>query len=275
MSEFIVTVNQLTFQYDIRNQKNILSDISFVVKKGEWLTIIGHNGSGKSTLAQLLVGLLVPQSGCIQIDGIDLNESTKWEIRERIGLVFQNPDNQFIGTTVQDDVAFGLENLNIPYPKMKERVDQALEVVEMTEFRLHDPSRLSGGQKQRVAIAGSLALQPDILILDEAFVMLDPLSRHHLLRILKDLQANTHLTIILITHNMDEAALSDRIIMMQEGVIAKEGSPRDIFENEYIVLPPFPEQLRRSLLNKGKNMPHTYMSEDEMVSWLCKSSLKM
>lgn len=166
MSEPIIIVDQLTFQYDIRNKANILSDISFVAKRGEWLTIIGHNGSGKSTLAQILVGLIIPQSGTVQIDSVPLDETTKWELRKKVSIVFQNPDNQFIAATVQDDIAFSLENMNMPYQKMKKRVDEVLIMVGMTEFRYDDPSRLSGGQKQRVAIAAALALDPKILMLE-------------------------------------------------------------------------------------------------------------
>lgn len=270
MSTPIIEVDQLTFQYDQRNTTDVLSDVSFVVKQGEWLTIVGHNGSGKSTLAQLLVGLLIPQAGKIRIGNIEMNEDTKWEIRRNIGLVFQNPDNQFIGTTVQDDIAFGLENINMPYQEMKSRVDQSLEMVGMTAFRLHDPSRLSGGQKQRVAIAGVLALHPAVLILDEAFVMLDPQSRQGLIKTLKRLQTTENLTIISITHDMDEATVADRIIMMKDGTIVRDGSPSYIFEQEQALSPPFAEQLRRTLLKSGKEVPHTYMSEHEMVNWLCK-----
>lgn len=274
MMKSIVKVDQLTFQYDLRNEIETLTNLSFTVEQGEWLAIIGHNGSGKSTLAQLLVDLLTPQTGKIKISGIEMNESTKWEIRKKVGLVFQNPDHQFIGTTVQDDIAFGLENINMPYSEMKLRIDQALEMVEMTEFRFHDPSRLSGGQKQRVAIAGILALHPDVLILDEAFVMLDPRSRRGLMKTLRHLQATKNLTIISITHDMNEAASANRIIMMEDGAIIREGTPNDIFEHEQSLVPPFAEQLRHSLLCSGKNVPETYMSDNEMVNWLCKSTSK-
>lgn len=271
----IVTVDQLTFQYDLRNDINTLTNLSFTVEQGEWLAIVGHNGSGKSTLAQLLVGLLTAQTGKIELSGMEMNESTKWEIRKKVGLVFQNPDHQFIGTTVQDDIAFGLENVNMPYQEMKSRVDQALEMVEMTEFRFHDPSRLSGGQKQRVAIAGILALHPDVLILDEAFVMLDPRSRRGLMKTLRHLQATKNLAIISITHDMNEAATADRIILMENGEIIRDSTPNDIFEHEQSLVPPFAEQLRRTLLNNGIKVPQTYMSDNEMVNWLCKSTSKM
>lgn len=275
MKNPIITVDQLTFQYDLRKETNILKNLSFTVKQGEWLAIIGHNGSGKSTLAQLLIGLLTPRSGKIQIGDIEMNEFTKWEIRKKVGLVFQNPDHQFIGTTVQDDIAFGLENINMSYQEMKVRVDLALEMVGMTEFRLHDPSRLSGGQKQRVAIAGILALQPDVLILDEAFVMLDPRSRRGLMKTLRHLQRTQNLTIISITHDMNEAAAANRMIMLKDGEIIHDSTPQAIFEYEQSLVPPFAEQLRRTLIGAGKNVPQTYMSDDEMVNWICKSTSKM
>lgn len=226
-------------------------------------------------MAQLLVGLLTPQFGKINISHMEMNESTKWDIRQKVGLVFQNPDHQFIGTTVQDDIAFGLENINMPYREMKVRVDQALDLVGMTEFRFHDPSRLSGGQKQRVAIAGILALQPDILILDEAFVMLDPRSRRGLMKTLRHLQTTQNLTIISITHDMNEAAAANRMMVLDHGELIRDGSPQHIFEYEQSLVPPFAEQLRRMLFNDGKDVPQTYMSDDEMVNWLCKSTLKM
>src|SRR5690625_3852591 len=274
MKNPIITVDQLTFQYDLRKETNILKNLSFTVKQGEWLAIIGHNGSGKSTLAQLLIGLLTPRSGKIQIVDIEMNEFTKWEIRKKVGLVFQNPDHQFIGTTVQDDIAFGLENINMPYREMKTKVDEALEMVGMTEFRFHDPSRLSGGQKQRVAIAGILALQPDVLILDEAFVMLDPRSRRELMKILCHLQSTENLTIISITHDMNEAATANRMIMIEDGEMVHDDIPQAIFDGEPSLVPPFAEQLRRTLASHGGNVPQTYMSDDEMVSWICKSISK-
>jgi len=223
----IIEVENLTFRYDKRLKAETLSDVSFTIEKGEWVAIVGQNGSGKSTLAQLLVGLLDPQSGHISIAGQVMNDESKWEIRRHIGMVFQNPDNQFIGTTVQDDVAFSLENLNMPYDEMKSRIDQALEMVGLYELRLHDPSRLSGGQKQRVAIAGVLALNPDVLILDEAFVMLDPKSRRELLETLQQLKKEKELTIISITHDMNEAASADRLLMMRTGQIVNSGPPQE------------------------------------------------
>ena len=270
MSTPILEVENLTFRYDKRMEKETLSDVSLTVEQGEWLALIGQNGSGKSTLAQLLVGLLEPQKGRICIAGLEMNEFTKWKIRRQIGLVFQNPDNQFVGTTVQDDVAFGLENLNMPYSEMKGRVKQALELVGMSDICLHDPSRLSGGQKQRVAIAGILALKPAILVLDEAFVMLDPQSRRSLLATLKMLKQSEKITIISITHDMNEAAASDRVVMMKAGKVVRMGTPADIFNAEPELEPPFAERLRRTLLRKNRQVPEVYMTEEEMVRWLWK-----
>lgn len=174
MTSNSIDVKHLTFKYDVNQEHNTLDDLSFHVKRGEWLSIIGHNGSGKSTTVRLLDGLLAAESGQIFIEGDLLTEDNVWDIRHKIGMVFQNPDNQFVGATVEDDVAFGLENKGIPLDEMKERVAKALDLVGMSEFADREPSRLSGGQKQRVAIAGALAMQPDIIILDEATSMLDP-----------------------------------------------------------------------------------------------------
>ena len=266
----IIEVEHLTFRYDQRVQTETLSDVSLTIEKGEWVAIVGQNGSGKSTLARVLVGLLTPESGKVTIAGQELNEETKWELRKKIGMVFQNPDNQFIGTSVQDDVAFSLENLNMPYDEMKSRVDLAIEMVGLSSYKFHDPSHLSGGQKQRVAIAGVLALNPDVLVLDEAFVMLDPRSRRELLETLQDLNHKQDITILSITHDMNEAASADRIFIMKQGKMVNSGTPDVIFTQEQELEPPFAEKLRRELLNRNRNVPKQYMTEDEMVQWLWK-----
>jgi ABC-type cobalt transport system, ATPase component len=266
----MIEVRDLSYTYRGRAQTSALSSVTFSVPRGEWLAVIGRNGAGKSTLAGLLVGLLRPQRGSIRINGQILDEASKWAIRRQLGLVFQNPDNQFIGSTVEDDVAFGLENMNMPVDKMKVRVSEALTLVGLSGLRQADPSRLSGGQKQRVAIAGILALRPDILILDEAFVMLDPKSRRDLLATLRRLAAATHLTILSITHDMDEAAASDRILVMNDGRVVNDGTPEQIFSTEQDLGAPFSERLRRLLLKKGRRAPDRYMTEDEMVDWLWK-----
>ncbi|ADU29190.1 energy-coupling factor transporter ATPase [Evansella cellulosilytica] len=270
MSAPILEVKNLSFRYDLRSEINTVANLSFSVNKGEWLAIIGGNGSGKSTLAQLLVGLLTPLDGCITVDGTALTEKSKWRIRSKVGLVFQNPDNQFIGTTVQDDVAFSLESLNVPYEEMKLRVECALEKVGMLEYRFHDPSRLSGGQKQRVAIAGILALHPNVIIFDEAFVMLDPKGREGLLKTLRRLKEIEGVTIISITHDMNEAAAADRLLLMKNGEISQTGKPSEVFMQQRDLEPPFPEKLRRSLEKKGRHVPNQYMTEEEVVNWIWK-----
>lgn len=269
----ILEVQHLSFRYDQRRIEETLSDITFSLHQGEWLAVIGHNGSGKSTLARVLVGLLEPHSGEVTIAGVPMCNETKWEARRHIGLVFQNPDNQFVGTSVQDDIAFGLENINMPYEEMKENVDRALKMVGLTELRNHDPSRLSGGQKQRVAIAGILAFKPSVIVLDEALVMLDPKSRRELLTTLRQLQEKENITIISITHDMNEAAHADRVIMLESGRIVKDGDPKYIFSECTSLEPPLGEKLRRILENRGRKVPPMYMSEEEMVKWLCKSHL--
>ncbi|MBS4217421.1 energy-coupling factor transporter ATPase [Bacillus sp. FJAT-49711] len=271
MSEPILEVENITFRYDMRQETEILNNVTFSVNRGEWVAIIGHNGSGKSTLAKILVGLLTPEKGRIHIAGIEMKEFSKWDARRRIGLVFQNPENQFIGTSVQDDVAFALENMNLSYEEMKKRVEDALEAVDMSSFRLHDPSHLSGGQKQRVAIAGILALRPDVLLLDEALVMLDPRSRRELISILRHLKTNEDISIVSITHDMNEAAAADRIIVMKEGRVVCNGSPKEVFSNNHIeVEMPITEQLRQKLINRGRKVPDHYMTEEEMVKFLWK-----
>src|SRR5690625_2410675 len=268
MPEPMIEFDQLSFRSDQRYAHVVLNNICFSVQKGERVAIIGNNGSGKSTLAKLLVGLLTPQLGKIYIKGIELNDSTKWDIRKHIGLVFQNPENQFIGSTVQDDIAFGLENLNMSYENMKKRVDHVLEIVGMSSFRMNDPSRLSGGQKQRVAIASVLALKPKIIILDEALVMLDPKSRRELLNTLQHIQTHENITIVSITHDMDEAVEADRIILMENGTITKIGSPDIIFTNFKSLHPPFTERLRQTFVEKNRQVPQTFMSEGQLVNWL-------
>lgn len=269
-NEKILEVDNLSFRYDLRKTEKTLSAISFSIRAGEWVAVVGDNGSGKSTLARLLVGLVEPEQGDVKIDHLTLNEQSKWQLREQIGIVFQNPENQFIGTTVQDDVAFGLENLNLPFAEMKERVEQALKAVDMLDFRLSDPSQLSGGQKQRVAIASVLALQPKLIILDEAFVMLDPESRRRLFNLLLRLKAEFGLTILSITHDRNEAAMADRVLVLDQGQLVLDGTPRAVFSKRLELEPPFAEQLRRQLKAEGCQIPNQYMTEDEMVNWICK-----
>lgn len=274
MEEEIVTFEHVSFQYE-EGGPYALKDVSFSVKKGQWLSIVGHNGSGKSTIAKLMIGLLTANPGTIRINGIVLNEKNVWDARNKIGMVFQNPDNQFVGATVQDDVAFGLENYGIPRDEMKKRVMDALEKVGMAEFINQEPHHLSGGQKQRVAIASVLALRPEIIILDEATSMLDPRGRKEVLDIINQLKQEEQLTIISITHDLDEAILADEIIVMNRGEIYKQGTPLEIFsmEEELVELGldiPFAYKLSKELRKRGISIDEEVLAEDRLVDEICK-----
>ena len=218
--KILVKVEDVSFKYEEQTEY-ALNRVSFHVNAGEWVAIVGHNGSGKSTLAKLLNGLQFSHEGSIVIDGIPITEESVWDIRKKVGMVFQNPDNQFVGTTVKDDVAFGLENNAVPRSEMVTRVERSLEKVKMLSFLDQEPHHLSGGQKQRVAIAGIIALKPEIIILDEATSMLDPQGREEVFDIMRELQKE-NMTIISITHDLDEAAKADRIIVMNKGKVYKE-----------------------------------------------------
>lgn len=272
MSE-IINVKNVTYTYDDEDQRPALKGVSFSINKGEWVAIIGPNGSGKSTLAKTVNGLIEPDSGEVAVGGLELNEKNVWSIREMVGMVFQNPDNQFVGSTVQDDVAFGLENLGIPREEMLERVRTALEKVNMLEFAEREPARLSGGQKQRVAIAGIVALRPDIMILDEATSMLDPQGREEVLRTVKEVKEQENLSVLSITHDIDEAAAANRVLVMRDGQMIQEGTPETIFSyGEKLVEMgldlPFPERLKASLKKEGIDVPQDYLTEEGMVDWL-------
>ena len=210
----------------------MLKNCSFEIYENEWVAIIGHNGSGKSTIAKLLNGLLFPQEGEIIIDGEVVNEESIWNIRKEVGMVFQNPDNQFVGATVQDDVAFGMENRGVPREEMKKRIIDTLAAVGMQDYRLTEPHRLSGGQKQRVAIASVLAIAPKVLILDEATAMLDPSGRQEIMQTVASIQGREKLSLITITHDLQEVAQADRVIVMNSGEIWKEQTPREIFSQK-------------------------------------------
>lgn len=272
MKKSLVNVKNVSFKYE-RQEEYALKHVSLQIFDREWLAIVGHNGSGKSTLAKLLIGLHYPQEGMIEVNGILLSEETVWDIRKLIGMVFQNPDNQFVGTTVQDDVAFGLENLGIPRKEMVERVQESLKKVKMENYLNQEPYHLSGGQKQRVAIAGLLALRPKIIILDEATSMLDPRGRDEVLATIKELKDDNELTVISITHDLEEAAKADRIIVMNKGEVYSEGTPEEIFQmdEELIKLGldiPFPIKLSKALRERGIPLDKDYLSEEELVAHL-------
>lgn len=276
----IIAVNNIKYKYNIDDDHLALNDVSFSVKQGEWLSIVGPNGSGKSTLAKTLNGLIAPQEGSVQVDGLDLTMENVWDIRQRVGMVFQNPDNQFVGATVQDDVAFGLENLGVPRPEMIERIEHALAQVGMTDFAEKEPARLSGGQKQRVAIAGIVALKPKIMILDEATSMLDPRGRREVLQTVKEVKERENLTVLSITHDVDEAAASDRVLVMKGGQIIDHDKPEAIFSQtknlmSYGLDVPFPERLKQALAQENITVPDNYLTKEGLIDWLWTSVSKM
>lgn len=218
--------------YEDRADVRALSEVGLSVGKGEFLVILGRNGSGKSTLARLMNALLLPSEGIVCVNGIDTtNQKQVWEIRRIAGMVFQNPDNQIVGTIVEEDVAFGPENLGVPPEEIRSRVDEALETVDITEYKKHAPHLLSGGQKQKVAIAGILAMKPQCIVLDEATAMLDPVGRKEVMKILKKLNREEGITIIHITHHMDEAAVADRVLVLDKGRTIISGKPGEVFRN--------------------------------------------
>lgn len=270
--ENIIEVKNLSYRYDYKSEDYILKDVSFHVKQGEWLSIVGHNGSGKSTTVRLIDGLLEAESGDIIISGDKLTADNVWEKRRQIGMVFQNPDNQFVGATVEDDVAFGLENQGMDYPMMVKRVHEALELVGMQNFKEREPARLSGGQKQRVAIAGVVALQPDIIILDEATSMLDPEGRLELIRTVKEIKDKNHLTVISITHDLDEISLSDRVLVMKNGQVESTATPRELFSRPDLedlgLDQPFVNQVKAAMIQTGLTLPETYLTEKELQEQL-------
>ena len=264
----VIDVKNLSFRYKESQEYYDVKDITFHVKRGEWLSIVGHNGSGKSTTVRLIDGLLEAESGEIVIDGQRLTEENVWNIRRQIGMVFQNPDNQFVGATVEDDVAFGLENQGLSRQEMKKRVEEALALVGMLEFKKREPARLSGGQKQRVAIAGVVALRPAILILDEATSMLDPEGRRELIETVQGIRKDYDMTVISITHDLEEVAMSDRVLVMKKGSIESTSSPRELFSRNDLdqigLDDPFANQLKNFLSQNGYDLPENYLTESEL-----------
>ena len=264
----IIEVKDLSFRYKEDQGYYDVNNVSFHVKRGEWLSIVGHNGSGKSTTIRLIDGLLEAESGEIWIDGQLLSSENVWDLRRQIGMVFQNPDNQFVGATVEDDVAFGLENQGLPREEMKKRVAESLELVGMLDFKKREPARLSGGQKQRVAIAGVVALRPAILILDEATSMLDPEGRRELIQTVQEIRKDHQMTVVSITHDLEEVAMSDRVLVMKKGQVESTSSPRELFSRDDLdqigLDDPFTNQLRESLRETGYQLPDGYLTEGEL-----------
>ena len=274
----VISIKNIHFHYHDDDKREALSDVSIDVYPGEWLAIIGHNGSGKSTLAKMMNGLLEPNEGSIYIDGQLLTEETVYEARRKVGMVFQNPDNQFVGTTVEDDIAFGLENIGMPREEMIQKINSSLEMVRMTPFKDKEPARLSGGQKQRVAIAGMIALAPKVVILDEATSMLDPQGRFEVISTIQKLHKEKEITVISITHDLEEAASADRVLLMEGGKVNRIGTPSDIFEMGTALVEkgldvPFSEKLKAVLKEKGLNVPNEYLDEEGLVEWLWTSVL--
>ena len=278
MAQPVISIKNIHFNYQNQDTREALSDVSLDVYEGEWLAIIGHNGSGKSTLAKMMNGLLDASSGEIYIDGQLLAEETVYEARRKVGMVFQNPDNQFVGTTVEDDIAFGLENIGMPRDEMIQKINASLEMVRMTKFKEKEPARLSGGQKQRVAIAGMIALAPKVVILDEATSMLDPQGRFEVISTIQQLHKDKGITVISITHDLDEAAQADRVLLMEGGKVNRIGKPSEIFEMGTALVDkgldvPFSEKLKAVLKEKGLNVPKEYLDEEGLVEWLWTSVL--
>ena len=275
--ENIIKVENLCFEYE--PGLKTIHNISFQIKKGEYVAILGHNGSGKSTIAKLLIGLLEKKSGNIIIDHKELNLENLYKIREKIGIVFQNPDNQFIGATVRDDIAFGLENICIPREKMDELIERYAKRVRMDQFLDHEPTKLSGGQKQRVAIAGILAMSPSIIILDESTSMLDPRGRKEINELIRELKEDKEMTIISITHDIEEAKNADRILLLNKGEIVGDDQPETLLMNEKLLLDlhldtPFALKVSRKLKAQGIQINKT-LNVEELEKQLCQLHAKI
>ena len=285
MKDYIIKTENLGFTYndcDDNFSRDIpaLSNVSIGIERGSYVAILGHNGSGKSTLAKLLNMILTPTVGKIYIDGRDITtndftEDDVFDIRRKIGMVFQNPDNQLVATVVEEDVAFGPENLGLPREEIRERVDSSLELVDMTEYSRHAPHKLSGGQKQRIAIAGIIAMKPNVIIFDESTAMLDPQGRREVVDIMEKLNKEEGITILNITHYMEEAARADRVIVINDGVIALDGTPREVFANvdklrRMGLEAPQGNELVLELKNAGLNIKGESLTESECVETLYK-----
>jgi energy-coupling factor transport system ATP-binding protein len=273
----MINVEDLSYEYKGQEENvRALDHISFQVQAGEFVAVLGHNGSGKSTLAKLINGLLLPTGGKVLIDGMDTQDPDKiWEIRSTAGMVFQNPDNQLVATIVEDDIAFGPENLGVPQAEIQRRVDEALKTVEMTAFRDRAPHLLSGGQKQRIAIAGILAMEPDCIVFDEPTAMLDPSGRREVINTILKLNREEKKTVLLITHYMDEAILADRVMVMEKGKIVMDNVPKRVFNQvdrmKKLGLDiPQVTDLAHQLIGEGLALSDDILSIEEMVEELCR-----
>lgn len=269
----LLQAENVSFSYDKKH--NVIKNVSLSVDEGEYVAIIGHNGSGKSTLAKLFNGLIKPDEGNIVVDGFSAAEKKNlFEIRRRVGVVFQNPDNQLVASIVEDDVAFGPENIGVPRKEIEERINFALSAVGMEKFRHSSPNRLSGGQKQRIAIAGVLALKPKILVLDESTAMLDPQGRKEVLGVVKKLNREQNVTVVTITHYMDEVVCADKVYVVNDGTIAMSGKPEEIFKRKeelknYGLELPLAAVIADKLIDEGVPLPDGILTEEKLAEELC------
>lgn len=283
----MVSSNGLVYEYLVHNEagevedkKRAIDGVDIAVDKGDFIAILGHNGSGKSTLAKHINALLQPTEGTLMVKGLDTkDEKNIWDIRQSAGMVFQNPDNQIIATIVEEDVAFGPENLGVESKKIRQRVDHALNAVDMYHYKDHSPNKLSGGQKQRIAIAGVLAMRPECIILDEPTAMLDPHGRMEVMEAVKRLNKEENITIIHITHYMEEAIMADRVIVMEQGKVVKDGKPKEVFKEVAFMKGlgldvPQVTEVANGLRDLGVNIPRDILSIDEMVNNICQLKQK-
>ena len=280
MTENILEFQNVSFRYEGSSEKKQLPlavrDVSFSVKKGDFVAILGHNGSGKSTLAKLSNSILLPESGKVLVNGMDTaDESLSYDIRRTVGVVFQNPDNQIVASVVEEDVAFGPENLGVPPEEIRKRVDNALKAVGMYEYRKHEPHKLSGGQKQRVAIAGMIAMLPECIVLDEPTAMLDPRGRKEVMDTILKLNREMGMTVVFITHFMEEAVRASRVIVMDNAEILMDGTPREVFRQADRVKAagldvPKPAELARALQKRGVPMPDDILTASEFTEYFLK-----
>ncbi|MDO1604529.1 energy-coupling factor ABC transporter ATP-binding protein [Lactobacillus sp. YT155] len=278
MATPIIEINNLNYQYE-ENTQLALSDVSLQIMKNSWTAIVGQNGSGKSTLAKLLNGILQAEHGTIKVDDEVLTPETVWNIRKKMGIVFQNPDNQFVGATVEDDVAFGLENQSMDPGQMRVKVKEALAKVNMSDFLTRDPQSLSGGQKQRVAIAGVIALEPEIIILDEATSMLDPSGRLEIIQTIQQLKEELNLTVLSITHDVDEVTLADDVVVLTNGELLDQDTPEKVFTNQALLTKaglelPFIREVQQRLIEHGVKISDNWRNEKELVDELWQYHLK-
>ncbi|QGZ97408.1 energy-coupling factor transporter ATPase [Mycoplasma sp. NEAQ87857] len=266
----MIKVKNITFNYRPDEGEPALKNVSFEIKRGEYVAVLGHNGSGKSTLSKVLVALLKPQSGSLEIDGIKYQKTNLRKIRKKIGIIFQNPDNQFVGSSVEDDIAFGLENRQVPQSEMRDKIVEFATKVDMQDYLEREPEHLSGGQKQRVAIASVLALDPEVIIFDEITSMLDPKGKSSVIKIIQEIQRNKNKTLISITHDMDEAILADKCLVFSKGELVAAGSPKEILNNKEIIeLAKIDSPFIYKLSEKINAVTPTY-NKKELINEICK-----